>query len=155
MKDRAADPPPRHYERLQLAFAPRALLWLVAATLCGSGLVLAVRPALSSGTTSAAGILLTVGAVGVVAARRLGAYEIVLTRGALRAGFGPFSQAVALWDVRRVSSQAATGWRRLYASWELLLETRSAAGTKVLRLATDAPDELSALLAPDPQRTGA
>lgn len=146
MVQRRPDPPPHHAETVTLAPLGRIGLWAFTVTLVLPGLVLAVRPAPGS-SSAAAGILLTLGAGTAFAARRLAAHETVLTRVSLRFGFGPLSRVVPRHEVGDVTYRPATGWRRLYARQELLLQVRAGGVRRILALPSNDPDSLVVILA--------
>ena len=127
------------------------VLWLAALSLCGSGLALALRADRPATLTAAAGLLLTIGAAAVFAARCLTAHETVLTRVSLRVGFGPFARALPCHDLRFGASRPATSWRRFYADSELLLEVAAGGRWQPVWVPTHDPAGLTAALAPPPR----
>jgi hypothetical protein len=138
---------PHHYERLPLKSGVRLLLWVLAVVLVVVGIALALR---SPGglLSAAAGVLLTVGAIGLVAAYRLGCFEVLVTRPALKAGWGPFSHAYPRYAVKSVLDRPASGWRRLYSPVEAVVEFEGVSRARCVAVPSRAPEELRALLVP-------
>lgn len=140
---------PQHYEHLPLKAGVRLILWVLALVLVVVGITVGSRSAGGLHSVGAAA-LLTVGAIGLVAAYRFGSFEVLVTRPALKAGWGPFSRAYPRYAVASVEVRPATGWRRLYAPDEAVVGFEDVSGVRNVAVPSREPGELRILLTPTP-----
>lgn len=146
MKISRGGPVPEYYEQATMATGPRAALWL-------AGIVLAVVGILSGALATEPSVRFTIsplastaGALILLAAWRLGQYEVLVTRNSLRAGFVPLPRLAPRDSIHSMAARPATGWRRLFAAQELFLSFGEDAAEAPLAIPSNAPDELARAL---------
>jgi hypothetical protein len=137
---------PEHYERLRLAAGPRLGLRAAAVLLVAAALAAGLAPHGSTLLSLAGGALALLAAAAVVAAIRLTACEVIVTRISLKVGFGPFGAAYPVWGVRPGTARPATGWRRLYAQREVAVAIDDPRGGHAIAVPSSETDELIAAL---------
>jgi hypothetical protein len=137
---------PEHYERLPLRTGMRVVLWCAAVILVAGALAVGTLSERSTVQTAIGALLAVFAAVAVVAAYRLAAFEVTVTRASLKAGFGPFAVAAPLWGARVGSTRPASSWRRFYAGEELPVDLDDPQGARTLVLPSSAADDLAIVL---------
>jgi hypothetical protein len=113
---------PRHFDGSPLASWVHYVGWPSAGILCAGGIWLVVGAA--SKPQEFLGALVALAGVVVAAALvRCRRYEVTIGQRTITLCCGPFRQTLPVGSIEVVQARGATGWRRLYADRELVLET--------------------------------
>ena len=137
---------PEHYESLRLRGAIRFGLWVGATAVTVAGVAVGALVERTTASGVAAGFLLSLGGIGLVAAYRLSTFETLVTSHGLQVGWGGLATTVPRWAVEDPEIRPATGWRRLYAAEELALDAASSGRRRPLLVPSADPAALVAAL---------
>jgi hypothetical protein len=113
---------PRHFEAIPLAPWVHYVGWPSAGIFSAGGIWLVVGAASKPQEFLGALVALT-GVMVAAALVRCRRYEITIGERTITLCCGPFRQTLPVGSLEAVHARRATGWRRLYADRELVLET--------------------------------
>lgn len=122
---------PERYESLSLRRPIRLWTWCGGLAGLAGGALLDLRLD-GAAATLAATLLVTVATAALVAVVVCRRYEIVVGTKRIDAGCGPFSHVVPSGAVIAATPRSARGWRRAYASDEVVIDYTLGAGQVVL-----------------------
>ncbi len=137
---------PEHYEALRLSGPTRLGLWAAAVVFAVAGVAVGALVERTTASGAAAGLLLSLGGIGLVAAYRLSTFETLVTSHGLQVGWGGLATTVPRWAVDSPEVRPATGWRRLYAPEEVVLSAAGSGRSRPLVVPSADPAELVAAL---------
>ena len=111
---------PQHYESIPLRGPVRLVGWTVALASIGLGLAAAaVTEGVVERIVGPIGVI--VGGVALVAVWQCRSYELTVGTVRIEIGTGPFRDTLATGAVESASCRPATGWRRCFATDEVVL----------------------------------
>ncbi len=134
---------PLHFEGHELALWARLGGWICGAATTGTGIIVMVKLAGTSADVGGA-LLASIGAVTLAAVIRCRRFETVIGKRWLKWRCGPFRSDVPTSLISKGASHASTGWRRLYAPREVIVDLET--GQSGPTLPTADADELIHIL---------